>query len=170
MRATPNTVLRGLSITSAIALLALVASLPLGMTGCNNEGEGERCTLFSNSGDAGENGTDECSAGLLCVSAAGAYPGEVAATTGVGKLGICCPPSGTPSTAAACMAMVGGSTLGGPPVGDGGYDADSAVDAHKAPDGSADAKHTADAHASDAASKDAGHASHDAGHDATTGG
>jgi hypothetical protein len=159
VRATPKTVLKRLSISVAVAILALVASMPLGMAGCNNQGEGERCTFFKG-GDAGENGTDECSSGLVCVPTS-YYTSITATTGGVGELGVCCPPAGTPATSAACMAMVGGSTMAGPPIGDGGFDGDTGAGATK------DAGHDAPRDTGEAAPHDAGH---DATHDATIGG
>ena len=158
-----ETVLRGLPITGTWSMLvrvaraALLATPLLFATDCSNQGEGERCTLFGG-GDAAVNGTSECSSGLVC-TATGYFTTSVS-MPGVGTLGVCCPPSGTPSTAAACNHTTGGSTTGGPPVGDGGFDAlvDGAVDA-KARDAAADGHKAGDAHAS----KDA-HPSSEASH------
>jgi hypothetical protein len=103
-----------MSVLAAASLAAM-----LGAGGCADQQEGERCTFF-NGGDAGENGTSECASGLLCVVTS--YYATDMATTGAGTLGVCCPPSGTPATTAACQPTVGGSTTGGPPAGDGGFD------------------------------------------------
>jgi len=162
--------LRGLSIAAAAALLALVATMPLGMTGCADQGEGQRCTFFMG-GDAGENGTSECASGLLCVPYSDYF---TAATTAAGTLGVCCPPSGTMASVAVCQAMVGGSMTGGRPVGDGGFDATKADGASVDGAPTGDAHHT-DAHASDAhddgngadARPDTAPATGDAAHDVT---
>jgi hypothetical protein len=136
--------------------------------GCNNEGEGERCTFF-NGGDAGENGTDECSVGLVC-TANDYYMANSTVLTGAGMLGVCCPPPGTPSTAAACSPNLGGSMMGGRPAGDGSFDAGH--DSGKAGDGGKDAStHDATAgdasHSHDGAPGDA-HNAAEAGHDGRT--
>jgi len=165
VRATPETVLRLLSITAAVALLALVASMPVGMAGCANQGEGDRCTLFGGA-DAGENGTSECSAGLLCVSAAMAYPNTGPMTPGAGTLGICCPPSGAPATGA-CVTNPGGSMTAGPPIGDGGSDGDTGANADGSRDSAKDGPHAPPDARTDAESRDATHDG-TAAHDATT--
>ena len=133
-------------VTSALFVAAALPVLAAG--GCADEGQGERCTLFAG-GDAGENGTSECAAGLVCA------PQTIYTTPlpGDGKLGVCCPPPGTPATDPACVPTPGGSTNGGPPVGDGSFDAVS-TDA-----GSGES----DAGRSDAGKSDAGKS------DATTG-
>jgi hypothetical protein len=137
---------------------ALLLAPLLCLASCSNQGEGERCTLF-NGGDAGENGTSECSAGLVCTVTA--YYTPNVSTTGVGTLGVCCPPSGTASTAPACNQTTGGSTTGGPPAGDGGFDGatDSSVDG-KARDAAGDGHASKDAHESKDAppSSDGSHA------------
>ncbi len=105
-----------------VSLLAVSAGalfLGAGAGGCADQQEGERCTFFQG-GDAGENGTSECASGLAC-TVTNYYTTDMA-TTGVGTLGVCCPPSGTPSNVPACMPTLGGSTTGGQPTGDGGYD------------------------------------------------
>ncbi len=161
------TVLRGPSTTGATSMLkrvggaALLAMPLLFVTDCSNQGEGDRCTLFGG-GDAGVNGTSECSSGLVCTATG--YFTTAVSTPGVGTLGVCCPPSGTPSTAAACNHTTGGSTTGGPPVGDGSLDAlvDSSVDA-VARDAAGDGHAPGDAHGSkDAPTSSDAHSSSDA--------
>jgi hypothetical protein len=126
--------------------LVLLGSMPIfAESGCADQGEGERCTFFKG-GDAGENGSNECSAGLVCTVTS--YYSADNTTAGVGTLGVCCPPSGTASTAAACQPTVGGSTTGGAPTGDGGFD--GSLDT-----GAPDAKADAAPDASDAAQADA---------------
>jgi len=161
-----ETVLRRLPITASAAILALAGSLPLlAMSGCADQGEGERCTRFP-AGDAGTNGSSECASGLICTAP---NANVVTLTTpGVGNVGVCCPPSGTPSSAAACTQTTSGSTTGGPPAGDGGFDGattDAAADGR-----STDAGATGDAATAPDASKDGGKdAAPDATTDATTG-
>jgi len=125
-----NTAFRRLAV---VALASLAFASASTMSGCNNEGEGERCTFFMG-GDAGENGTDECSSGLVCRVTD--YYATTTTTTGTGTLGVCCPPIGVASSALACMPAVGGSTTGAPPTGDGGFDggADTGADAKPAKD------------------------------------
>lgn len=157
MRESRETIRRGTGtritrLTRALTRVLVVACAVtfLGMGGCAGQGEGERCTFFGG-GDAGENGTDECASGLLCVVTS--YYATTTATPGVGTLGVCCPPSGSVATAAACQPTVGGSTTGGKPTGDGGYDGplpDTGTDAH------AHDATTSDAAKSDAAKSDAG--------------
>ena len=119
-------------VSAGVALLASVAVL--GSGGCADQGEGERCTFFKG-GDAGENGTSECAAGLLCTVTS--YYSTDMVSMGVGTLGVCCPPSGTAATDPACQPTVGGSTTAPPPTGDGGFDA-ATKDGEAAKDGSHD--------------------------------
>ena len=127
-------------------LLALAGLTPLvTMTGCSDQGEGERCTYFS-ANDAGVNGSSECAAGLVCRPPSTVYF-SATSLPGPGSLGVCCPPAGNASSAAACNATSGGSTTVGPATGDGSFDvitSDAGVDAA-----------TADATLSDAALSDA---------------
>jgi hypothetical protein len=168
--------LRGLAFTSALRRLAVTLALVSAgtmtfgaMNGCDNEGEGERCTFFPG-GDAAVNGTSECSAGLICTTTVYyTNPNTVTSLSGNGALGVCCPPAGTASTAPACQMSNGGSTTIGPPTGDGSFDAgpeagdaaprDARTDAPK--DGSA---------AHDGASDATLDGASDATKDATTGG
>jgi hypothetical protein len=115
-----KTTLRRLAVTLA---LASAGATTLGsMNGCSNQGEGERCTLFSMSDDAGANGTSECQSGLVCQGAPQAFTATTGTLPGPGTLGVCCPPLGTTSTVAACQPAMGGSTNGGQPSGDGSFD------------------------------------------------
>ncbi len=159
MRVAPRSTLRSFSVTAAFALVAMIASIPMGMAGCADQGEGERCTYFPG-GDAGENGTSDCSSGLICMPA-GTYFNSIPAASlmsGVGTLGVCCPPAGTASNAAACNPMNAGSANAGPPLGDGGFDGtlETGTDAHAAHDGTTDAPHEAKA-AADGKAADATH-------------
>lgn len=136
------------SASRRIGVLAAVLAFAsiVGAGGCADQAEGERCTYFMG-GDAGENGTSECAAGLICKPTS--YYGTSNPTTvGVGTFGVCCPPSGT-SSAPACTPPVGGSTTGGRTTGDGSFDA--GVDATKADATKGDAAKS-DATKSDAAS------------------
>jgi hypothetical protein len=114
-----KTAFRRLAVATAVTLVLASAGT---MGGCDNEGEGERCTYFPG-GDAGENGTSECSSGLVCKATDYYATTSMTTTPGVGALGVCCPPAGVATTAVACMPAVGGSTTGGRPTGDGSFDA-----------------------------------------------
>jgi hypothetical protein len=156
-----NTRLRRLAVTLALAAAGTMTFGAMG--GCDNEGEGERCTFFMG-GDAAVNGTSECSAGLICTTAYFSNPNIVTGSPGNGSLGVCCPPAGTASTAAACQKSNGGSTTIGPPTGDGSFDAGPEAGDALAPN---------DAHGDatlDASTRDATQDSADATKDATTGG
>jgi hypothetical protein len=111
-------VLRGLASLGATSLIVLA--------GCSDQGEGERCGLFGGT-DATVNGTSDCASGLVCVT-----PPNANAVTQLSTLGVCCPPAGIAATTAACQNTLGGSTMGGPPKGDGSFDGgahDANVDA-----------------------------------------
>jgi hypothetical protein len=156
-----------------LVLACIGGALLTSMSGCADEGEGERCTYFPG-GDAGTNGSTECAAGLLCTP--NNYYTPATTLTGVGTLGLCCPPPGTAASVTACEPQYSGSSTAGPPAGDGGFDgqvndakADVRTDAKK--DGPEDAKKDAsmeagasmDATTKDGTTKDAG-----ASMDATT--
>ena len=177
MRDCLKTVVRGDFVSipwrkASTLLLLLVGSMPLfASNGCADQGEGERCTFFKG-GDAGENGSNECSAGLVCTVTS--YYSADNTTAGVGTLGVCCPPSGTASSAAACQPTVGGSTTGGMAVGDGGFDGAleaATPDARASSDGSIEAGSDARSDATtDATSHDSATdvASHDSATDVTS--
>ena len=160
------------------ALVAFAASVSA--AGCSDEGEGERCTYFANSGDAGVNGTNECSSGLVCQSAGSAF---VTPTCGngtasgacIGTLGVCCPPPGVAATASACIITSSGSTMAGPPASDGSVPGDAGTDGHAADsgpeaghvDGAADGH--LDATSDGTVTSEAGDASNDGATEATDG-
>ena len=133
-KTTPRAALALLIRRATIGVVLAAATAALGSGGCADQGEGERCTFFKG-GDAGENGTSECAAGLLCTVTS--YYSTDMVSTGVGTLGVCCPPSGTAATDPACQPTVGGSTTAPPPTGDGGFDG-SVRDGEAPKDGSHD--------------------------------
>jgi hypothetical protein len=167
----------GVASRARLVGLAVLLAMPFGAAaGCADQGEGERCTYFSG-GDAGENGSNECAAGLTCKLAA-SYSTSVS-TGGAGTVGVCCPSSGTASTSPACNQTTGGSTTGGPPSGDGSFDAspdsqpDAGADAHL-DTSTSDAPTSSDGHPSsegggqgDALAEASADAAHDALPDAT---
>jgi hypothetical protein len=88
------------SLPSRVLIAASVAvfTVVLSASGCNNEGEGERCDTNDDN-----NGDSDCASGLECKSAYGlpgaeGYGNETTSPT----LGICCPTDQSQATTTVC--------------------------------------------------------------------
>jgi len=86
-----------------LAIVALAGILVVG-TGCQGQGEGDRCTFFAGNNTA-INGTQECASGLVCYRAFN--------TSVTGDYDRCCLPGLPPTTVQACTM---GNLLGGNPT------------------------------------------------------